>query len=86
MKNLLQLLERFTKSLHKDTLAKEALSQIVADATRISLPPENFSLKDGVLSITASPSVKNEIRLKEETIKEALKRFRGVNVSRVLYK
>lgn len=86
MKNLFNLLERFSKSLNKDTLAKEAVAQVVFRHTRVNLKPENINLKDGVLEISASPVFKNEINLKESAIKSDLKERHNIFVSRILYK
>ena len=86
MKNLLDLLERFSKSLNKNKLTKEALSQTIEKHIGLALPLESFTVKDGVLTISAGAAAKNEIRLKEEVIKEELKGLHHVSVSRIIYK
>jgi hypothetical protein len=80
MKHLLDLLNRFSKSLSKDTLAKENISKTIFNHTKVNLLPENINLKDGVLEITTFATAKNEIKLKEEMIKNEVK------VSRIFYK
>ena len=86
MKNLFSLLERFSKSLNKDVLAKENIIKIILERARVNLTPENITLKDGVLEIIASPVFKNEINLKESAILSELKERYNISVSRILYK
>lgn len=86
MKNLFNLLERFSRSLNKDTLYKETIAQTIEEHTRIKLKGENLNLKEGVLELKGSPVVNNEIRLKEEGIKDELKERYKINITRILYK
>ncbi len=85
MQNLARLLERFTKSLNKDALTKEAIALTIGHRIGLQLSPESFTIKDGVLSISASAVAKNEMRMKEESILAEL-RAQKVPVSRILYK
>lgn len=85
MKNLLTLLERFSKSLHKDTLTREAVCEAILHSTGIKLSPDAVTLKDGVLTISASATAKNEMRLKEERIRDELKGAK-VAFSRIIYR
>ncbi len=86
MKNLLSLLERFSKSLNKDTFTKEAIVSVIHNRTKILLAIENLSLKEGVLEIVSSPAVNNEIRLKEDVIRDELKEVHKLPIRRVIYK
>lgn len=86
MKNLQALLERLTKTLNKDESIKGAIVQAIASKTGITLQGEAIMLKEGVLTITGSPAVKNEIRLKEEIIGIELKEIYQIVVTRFLYK
>ena len=86
MKNLLNLLERFSKVLNKDTLTKEAIAKVVEEKTKVHLARENFTLKDTILEISSGSSAKNEIRLKEDLIKDELKNSHQILVSRIFYK
>lgn len=86
MRNLFSLLERFSKSLNKDTFTKETVAKVILDKTRVNLPLENISLKDGVLELNTGATAKSEINLKEEFIKTELKEALGVSISRILYK
>ena len=85
MINLLDLLDRFSKSLNKDLLIKELIIKIIKEKTKVSLNPDNLSLKDGVLQINSSSTAKNEISLKELYIKENLA-SKKIFISRFLYK
>ncbi|OHA92322.1 MAG: hypothetical protein A3J09_02495 [Candidatus Zambryskibacteria bacterium RIFCSPLOWO2_02_FULL_51_21] len=80
MKNLSKLLERFSNILNKDTETKNTIIRIIKDKTNIELKSNQINLKNGVLEVEASPVVKNEIRLKEDLLKQELK------ISRILYK
>jgi hypothetical protein len=86
MKNLPTLLERFSKLLNKKELAKESAASVIKDKTGINIAPENISIKDTTLEITASPGVKSEIMFKSELILSELKESRGMHLSRILYK
>jgi hypothetical protein len=86
MKNLFNLLERFSRSLNKDTLLKETIAETILERTNIKLNPENLLLKEGVLELNGSPAVNNEIKLKEEGIKEELRERYKINILRILYK
>lgn len=86
MKNIFTLLERFTKILDKDRLLKESIINTIQERTRVSLSPEKINLKEGVLEINASSVAKNEIRLKEDSIKDQLKEAYNITISRILYK
>jgi hypothetical protein len=86
MRNISDLLKRFTNSLNKDEIARQAVGEVVFSITHITVPPEQISLKDGILSIMASAAAKSEMRLKEEAILDALKGRYNIRVSRVIYK
>lgn len=86
MKNLLSLLERFSKSLNKDTYTKETISRVIGERVGVPLPLENLSLKEGVLEIRAGAALKNEINLKEEGIKNELREVYKIPVVKILYK
>lgn len=86
MHNLNSLLERFAKILNKDSLIKEAIANTIKERARVILDPSQINLKEGVLEITAGPVAKNELRLKEDSIKEELRESRKIVITRILYK
>ena len=86
MKNLFHLLERFSRSLNKDTLTKETIIETIREHTNISLKAEALNVKEGVLELQGSPTINNEIRLKEEGLKTELKERYHINITRILYK
>ncbi len=86
MKDLFKLLERFTKSLNKDTDTKEAIASVIKERVGVSIPIENISLKEGVLSITASGTVNNAIKLKEEAVLLEIRERYKTPVVRILYR
>ena len=85
MKNLFNLLERFSKSLNNDAYIKDAISKTIKEKCRVNLDLEKISLKDGVLEIETTQAAKNEINLKESNIKGELA-SQKIFVSRILYK
>lgn len=86
MKNLFSLLEKFKNSLGKDALIKESVINTIKEKTKGNIAPEKINFKEGVLEIEAGSALKNEIKLKEELIKDELREVRGINIVRILYK
>lgn len=86
MKDLSSLLRRFQRSLGNDTEARDAVRSVVESLAGIKLGPEEISIKEGTLEITTSPGKKNEIRLKEEYILDALNTGRGLHLKKIFYK
>ncbi len=86
MKNLSSLLERFKKSLGKDTLAREAVINCVESFSSVKLKAEEISIKENVLEIKTSSMKKNEIRLKELLILDALQTRFGLPINRIFYR
>lgn len=86
MKSILTFLEKFSRNLNKNVLIKENISKVIQEKTKINLLPEQINLKNGILEINASGTVKNEIILKEMSIKDELKESYRISVSRILYK
>jgi hypothetical protein len=88
VKNLTDLLQRFSGVLNKKTVAKEMVIEVIKKRTNVTIQPENISISidDGVLQITASPAVKNEIAFKEKIIFDELKEVHNLRFNRILYK
>jgi len=80
MKGLDSLLNRILVALNKEKTFKKLVIETIKKETGIILDTKHVFIKDGVLEIDASPAVKNEIKLKEDSLKTELK------ISRVLYK
>lgn len=85
MRNLSSLLNRLTRALDKDSFTKESVIDVVTNLTGAKLTKEDIRIKEGVLEIQTTPGAKNEIRMKEERIKDEL-RSREVFITRILYK
>jgi hypothetical protein len=85
VENLRNLLERFSRSLDRNTAAKEAVISAVSNHTKISLSPKDISIRDGVLEITASAVAKSEINLKTRLILAELK-AQKVPVERIVFR
>lgn len=85
MRNLSALLNRITSALNKDEITKQVVVDTLKQLTSAQLEENSISIKNGVLEIIASPVVKNEIRMKEEDLKNRLK-LQNIFVTRILYK
>jgi hypothetical protein len=85
MRNLQDFLKRFTNSLNKDAIARQAVRDAVLAAARVNLRLEDISLKEGVLTLAGSAAAKNEMRLKEERILSVLRELHNIRVLRVMY-
>lgn len=86
MKEFNSLLKKLYIALNKDTLERENVLYTLKNSAGITLTTGDIFIKDGVLEISASPTVKNEIKLKEEAILNSLKSGFNLSYSRVLYK
>lgn len=86
MKNLSELLERFTKSLGKDTFVRNSIIDSIENIVSIKISLDEISVKEGVLEISSTPGKNNAIRLKESQIIDSLKNERGIRISRIFYK
>lgn len=82
MRNLSDLLNRFSHSLKKDSLAKERVREVLLRHTGVMIKEDQIYIKDGVLELDLPPVAKSEIMLKEEAIRDELKGL----VGRILYR
>jgi hypothetical protein len=86
MKDFGSLLKKVYASLNKDTLERENILYTLKNTTGVTLTSSDVFIRDGVLEISASPVIKNEIRLKEDAVLNTLKNSYNLSYSRVLYK
>ena len=86
MRNLSSLLQRISKVLDRGRIHKEIVISVVLIHTNIPLKESQVCLKGGVLEITTTSIMKNEISLKEREILESLKLDHGIMVSKIFYK
>lgn len=86
MKDFTTLLKKVYASLNKDTLERENILYTLKNTTGVTLTSSDVFVREGVLEISASPVVKNEIKLKEDTILNTLKTSYNLSYRRVLYK
>ncbi len=86
MKDFSELLKKIYTSLNKDALEKENVLFELKNFTGAKLDSASIFIRDGVLEISASPTLKNEIKLKEEKILSALKNNHKLFYIRILYK
>jgi hypothetical protein len=86
MRNIQDLLKRFTNSLNQDSVAKGAIKETIRTKIGVSIPEESISIKIGVLEISASPIVKNEIRMKVSALIIELRGNYNLPISSIRYK
>jgi hypothetical protein len=85
MKSFSSLLEKITKALGDDTHLKNAVIDSIKEFTGGTLKEDQFDIKEGILTINASPVVKNEIRLKEVEIRRAILDRTSRNIIKINY-
>lgn len=84
MKDLHHLLTKLNNSLNKNTSLKERVAAIIKEETGGSV--QNLFIKDGVVQVVSSSSLKSEINLKEEKIKERVKKEKNFQIKNFIYK
>ncbi len=85
MKNLSSLLERLTGALHADARLRLAVSESVQECAGGLISDKDLEIKDGVLTIHASPALKNELRLKEKRLLDSIYEKSGKHITRIIY-
>lgn len=86
MKNIGSLLERLSKILNKDQAIKNSVIEAIKKMTGVTLSSESVELKEGILHISSFPAALNEIRLKEERIKDELREVYKISILKIFYK
>jgi hypothetical protein len=85
MKDFTSLLLRIGKALGSDTELKDSVCAAVHECVGGNLKRENIKIKEGVLTLTASPALKSEICLKEEKIIVCIKEKCGTLITKIVY-
>lgn len=73
MENLSVYLKRFTRILSLKTAERDAFCEIVNAISPLKLSPEEVSFKEGVVYVSAGPSLKNFLFMHKKEILEACK-------------
>lgn len=85
MKSFSSLVDRIKNVLNEDIYVKNAVVESVLEFSGGVIKEDQFSLKEGVLTINASPALKNEIRLKEDLIRKAIQAKANRNITKIQY-
>ena len=85
MKNLSTLLERVVGALHADSILKNGVCSAIKECVGGNVTENDVSVKEGVLTIHASPALKNELRLKEQKVFDCIYEKCGKRIVRVVY-
>ncbi|MES2436433.1 MAG: hypothetical protein V4519_00300 [Patescibacteria group bacterium] len=82
MNNLQHLLEKFAKLVQSPALVKKPILASIHNVSRIQLEEGDINLKESILYITASPSIRNELYMRKRSILKDLERTMGENCPR----
>ena len=85
MKTISSLLERFSRSLGKDVLAKNVVIACIKEFCGFEISPDDISIKDGTLRIKTTPAKKSEINLNETKILNAVRERTSQKILKILY-
>jgi hypothetical protein len=85
MKDFKALLLRISVALGSDAHIKASVREAVKECTGGDIKDGDIYLKDGTLSLTASPALKSEIRFKEEKVLACIEEKSGKRISRIVY-
>jgi uncharacterized cupredoxin-like copper-binding protein len=85
MKDFKSLLNRITTALGSDAHLKSSVQDVVKEYTGGNVSDKDIQIKDGNLYLTASPVLKNEVKLKEEKILGRVKEKSGLKIQRIIY-
>ncbi len=80
MNPLANYLEKFKKILVDGPEKKRHISSTIQLITKITLGQEQIAVKDGVVYITASPALKNELFINRKRITEDLQKLLNTSV------
>ena len=86
MKNLSSLLQRISAVLNRDDAVKGVIIETIKEKTEAELGKKDVSIRNGVLEIEASPIIKSELMLREESLLQELREVHKIFISRILYK
>lgn len=77
--------KKVTKALFKKEEIQKSVQEIIRQFTNISLNAKEFTVRDGSISLTVRPHIKNEILLKKEKILQELKKNDHTkNINRII--
>lgn len=85
MLDLGKLLDRFKDSLDRDVRTREAVAECIKEALGFDVRLEDISIKGDTLRIQTSPAKRNEIKLHEARVLEAVIAKTKQNLKRVAY-
>jgi hypothetical protein len=85
MDALNRLLERLRGSLDGDRVVKKEISFCIKEIAGFEVLPEDISFQGDALRIKASPAKRNELKLNEIKILEAVRAQTKLNLKRLVY-
>jgi hypothetical protein len=85
MQNISDLLKRFSNSLGRDVIVKEAVATCVKELLHFDLAVEDISIKENTLRIKTTPAKKSEINLHEAELLGKIRERTGQKISKILY-
>jgi len=79
------LLRRIRYSLNDDTLTKAEVAQCIKGILNFNIEPNEISLKGDTLRIKTTPTKRNEIKLNEGRILEAVRSKTRLAIRAIVY-
>ncbi len=77
------ILSKIKEDLDQRTASKQVLSDVIYEAVHIRIPVDALELKDGVLKVSVTPTIKTALFLKKDAILTHLTN-RSIRVSRII--
>jgi hypothetical protein len=80
MFNISSYLEKFKNIGQEERLLKETILSIIKEVAGVVVDARNIKIKNGEVSLSVSPAVKNTIYIKKDIILNKIKEKSGQNV------
>ncbi len=80
MFNISSFLDKFSKNIVSDEIRKKSICEIFLKHTGIDFPVESLEIKDYILFLDVSPTLKNKIFTSKKAILNDIALLRGVKI------
>ncbi|HEY4515972.1 MAG TPA: hypothetical protein VJH67_02165 [Candidatus Paceibacterota bacterium] len=68
MLNIKSFFQKFAKIQEESAASKEGITNAIKKVTGINLTPNNFTLEEGVLRLSVTPIIRNELYMRKDKI------------------
>ena len=80
MFNISSFLEKFSKNIKSDEIYKKQILEIITDQTQLNFSPKDLEIKDYVLYIKTSPTLKNKIFTNKQLILDDIAKSLSIKI------